>query len=202
MPMTDAAACRLVADYYGPRTCAGWVPGSGPGLTPSSGRPRGGHSVRRSCRGLQQGPGDGRAQLCGATRSLRSWRSAPLVVMAILRRLSRRTASCSPLWTATACWPRLTPCPLSTHPAPRDMACGHRTGPARRRVGHQPGDGSGSRLAGRADRLPGWHTSVRPGLRPAAGAGRGLPDERHVAHGDLVNHNVLVRGPRITAVID
>ena len=30
----------------------------------------------------------------------------------------------------------------------------------------------------------------------------GLPDERHVIHGDLVNHNVLVQGSRITAVID
>ena len=30
----------------------------------------------------------------------------------------------------------------------------------------------------------------------------GLPDERHIVHGNLVNHNVLVQGPQITAVID
>lgn len=30
----------------------------------------------------------------------------------------------------------------------------------------------------------------------------GLPDERHVIHADLMNRNVLVRGSRITAVID
>jgi aminoglycoside phosphotransferase (APT) family kinase protein len=30
----------------------------------------------------------------------------------------------------------------------------------------------------------------------------GLPDDRHIIHGDLVNHNVLVQGSRITAVID
>src|SRR5262249_22425343 len=29
-----------------------------------------------------------------------------------------------------------------------------------------------------------------------------LPNERHIVHGDLVNRNVLVQGPEITAVID
>jgi aminoglycoside phosphotransferase (APT) family kinase protein len=30
----------------------------------------------------------------------------------------------------------------------------------------------------------------------------GLPDKRHIIHGDLLNRNVLVQGERITAVID
>jgi len=61
-------------------------------------------------------------------------------------------------------------------------------------------------------RVPGWRAALAASpvgtgpfdrgyatLRELAG---GLPDVRHVIHGDLVNHNVLVQGSRITAVID
>ena len=61
-------------------------------------------------------------------------------------------------------------------------------------------------------RVPGWRAAL---AASPVGTGRfdlgyarlrelaeGLPDERHIVHGDLVNRNVLVQGPRITAVID
>ena len=58
-------------------------------------------------------------------------------------------------------------------------------------------------------RVPGWRAASPAGtdlfdqgyatLRELA---RALPDVRNVIHGDLVNHNVLVQGSRITAVID
>jgi hygromycin-B 4-O-kinase len=61
-------------------------------------------------------------------------------------------------------------------------------------------------------RVPGWQAALAAspvGIRPFnQGYARlrelaeGLPGERHVIHGDLVNRNVLVQGTRITAVID
>ena len=61
-------------------------------------------------------------------------------------------------------------------------------------------------------RVPGWQVALAAsptGTRPFDRAyarlrklAEGLPEDRHVVHGDLVNHNVLVQGPRITAVID
>jgi hygromycin-B 4-O-kinase len=61
-------------------------------------------------------------------------------------------------------------------------------------------------------RVPGWRTALAAspaGTQPFdQGYARlrelaaGLPDERHLIHGDLVNRNVLVQGSRITAVID
>jgi hygromycin-B 4-O-kinase len=61
-------------------------------------------------------------------------------------------------------------------------------------------------------RVPGWRAALAAspvGTRPFDQAYArlqelvgGLPEERHIVHGDLVNHNVLVQGPRITAVID
>jgi hygromycin-B 4-O-kinase len=61
-------------------------------------------------------------------------------------------------------------------------------------------------------RVPGWRAALAAspvGMRPFdQGYARlrelaaGLPDERHVIHGDLVNRNVLVQDSRITAVID
>ncbi len=61
-------------------------------------------------------------------------------------------------------------------------------------------------------RVPGWRAALAAspvGTRPFdQGYARlrelaaGLPDERHLIHGDLVNRNVLVEGSRITAVID
>jgi hygromycin-B 4-O-kinase len=61
-------------------------------------------------------------------------------------------------------------------------------------------------------RVPGWRAALAAspvGTRPFDRAyarlrelAEDLPEERHIVHGDLVNHNVLVQGPRITAVID
>jgi hygromycin-B 4-O-kinase len=61
-------------------------------------------------------------------------------------------------------------------------------------------------------RVPGWRAALAAspvGMRPFDRAyarlrelTEGLPDERHVIHGDLLNRNVLVQGSRITAVID
>jgi hygromycin-B 4-O-kinase len=61
-------------------------------------------------------------------------------------------------------------------------------------------------------RVPGWRAALAAspvGTRPFdQGYARlreltaGLPGERHVIHGDLVNRNVLVQNSRITAVID
>jgi hygromycin-B 4-O-kinase len=61
-------------------------------------------------------------------------------------------------------------------------------------------------------RVPGWRTALAAsavGLRPFDRAyarlrelAEGLPDQRYLVHGDLVNHNVLVRGSQVTAVID
>jgi hygromycin-B 4-O-kinase len=61
-------------------------------------------------------------------------------------------------------------------------------------------------------RVGGWRAALAAspaGIRPFdRGYARlrelavGLPDQRHVIHGDLVNRNVLVQGARITAVID
>ncbi len=61
-------------------------------------------------------------------------------------------------------------------------------------------------------RVPGWRSALAAspvGIGPFdRGYARlrelaeGLPEERHVVHGDLLNHNVLVQGSRVTAVID
>jgi hygromycin-B 4-O-kinase len=61
-------------------------------------------------------------------------------------------------------------------------------------------------------RVPGWRAALAAspvGTRPFdQGYARlrelaaGLPDQRNLIHGDLVNRNVLVQGSRITAVID
>jgi hygromycin-B 4-O-kinase len=61
-------------------------------------------------------------------------------------------------------------------------------------------------------RVPGWRAALAAspvGTGPFDRAyarlrqlAAGLPDARHVVHGDLVNGNVLVQGSRITAVID
>jgi hygromycin-B 4-O-kinase len=61
-------------------------------------------------------------------------------------------------------------------------------------------------------RVPGWRAALAAspvGIRPFdQGYARlrelaaGLPDQRNLIHGDLVNRNVLVQGARITAVID
>lgn len=61
-------------------------------------------------------------------------------------------------------------------------------------------------------RVPGWRAALTAspvGIRPFDHAyarlrelAEDLPEERHIVHGDLINHNVLVQGPRITAVID
>jgi hygromycin-B 4-O-kinase len=61
-------------------------------------------------------------------------------------------------------------------------------------------------------RVPGWRAALAAspvGIGPfergyarLAELADGLPDERRVIHGDLLNRNVLVQAPRITAVID
>jgi hygromycin-B 4-O-kinase len=61
-------------------------------------------------------------------------------------------------------------------------------------------------------RIPGWRADlvaspVGTGLFDRAYArlrelAEGLPDDRHLVHGDLLNHNVLAQGSRVTAVID
>lgn len=61
-------------------------------------------------------------------------------------------------------------------------------------------------------RVPGWRAALAAspvGMRPFDHAyarlrelAQDLPDEAHIIHGDLLNRNVLVDGPRITAVID
>ena len=61
-------------------------------------------------------------------------------------------------------------------------------------------------------RVPGWRAALAAsrlgtGLFERAYArlrelSEGLPDERHIVHGDLLNHNVLVQGSQVTAVID
>lgn len=61
-------------------------------------------------------------------------------------------------------------------------------------------------------RVPGWRTALAASpIGPSAfGVGyarlqelvTGLPQSRHVIHGDLANRNVLAEGTRITAVID
>lgn len=62
------------------------------------------------------------------------------------------------------------------------------------------------------ERVPGWRAALAAspvGTGPFDQAyarlrelAVGLPDERRVVHGDLLNRNVLVQGSRITAVID
>jgi hygromycin-B 4-O-kinase len=61
-------------------------------------------------------------------------------------------------------------------------------------------------------RVPGWRAALAASPVGAGPFDRGyarlaelaesLPDERHIIHGDLLNRNVLVQPPRITAVID
>jgi hygromycin-B 4-O-kinase len=61
-------------------------------------------------------------------------------------------------------------------------------------------------------RVPGWRAALAAspvGIRPfdqgyawLRELALGLPEQRHLIHGDLVNRNVLVQGGRITAVID
>ncbi len=61
-------------------------------------------------------------------------------------------------------------------------------------------------------RVPGWRAALAAspvgirtfdlGYARLRELAEGLLDERHIVHGDLVNRNVLVQGPRITAVID
>ena len=61
-------------------------------------------------------------------------------------------------------------------------------------------------------RTPGWRAALAAspvGKRPFDQAysrlqelAKALPNERYIVHGDLVNRNVLVQGPKITAVID
>jgi hygromycin-B 4-O-kinase len=61
-------------------------------------------------------------------------------------------------------------------------------------------------------RVPGWRAALAAsptgtgpfdrGYATLRELAEGLPDDRHMIHGDLVNHNVLVQGSRITAVID
>jgi hygromycin-B 4-O-kinase len=67
-------------------------------------------------------------------------------------------------------------------------------------------------ISGETPRVPGWRAALAAspvGTRPFDQAydrlrelADGLPDERHVIHGDLLYRDVLVQGPRITAVID
>jgi hygromycin-B 4-O-kinase len=61
-------------------------------------------------------------------------------------------------------------------------------------------------------RVPGWHAALAAspvGTRPFERAyaklqelAEGLPDQRHLIHGDLLNRNILVQGADIAAVID
>lgn len=61
-------------------------------------------------------------------------------------------------------------------------------------------------------RVPGWRAALAASPVGTGPFDRGyarltelaesLPDERHIIHGDLLNRNVLVQAPRITAVID
>jgi hygromycin-B 4-O-kinase len=61
-------------------------------------------------------------------------------------------------------------------------------------------------------RVPGWRAALAAsptgtgpfdrGYAMLRELAEGLPHDRHMIHGDLVNHNVLVQGSRITAVID
>lgn len=61
-------------------------------------------------------------------------------------------------------------------------------------------------------RVPGWRAALAAspvgidrfdlGYARLRELAEGLPDERRIIHGDLVNRNVLVQGRRITAVID
>lgn len=61
-------------------------------------------------------------------------------------------------------------------------------------------------------RVPGWRAQLAASPVGTGPFDRGyarlvelaesLPDERHIIHGDLLNRNVLVQAPRITAVID
>jgi len=61
-------------------------------------------------------------------------------------------------------------------------------------------------------RVPGWRAALAAspigtdpfdrGYARLAELAEGLPDERHIIHGDLLNRNVLIQALRITAVID
>jgi hygromycin-B 4-O-kinase len=61
-------------------------------------------------------------------------------------------------------------------------------------------------------RVPGWRAALAAspvGMKPfdrgyarLRELAQGLPDERHIIHGDLLNRNVLIAGSKITAVID
>jgi hygromycin-B 4-O-kinase len=61
-------------------------------------------------------------------------------------------------------------------------------------------------------RIPGWRSALAASPVGIGPFDRGyarlrelaesLPEERHIIHGDLLNHNVLVQGSRVTAVID
>jgi hygromycin-B 4-O-kinase len=110
--------------------------------------------------------------------------------------------------SSQACSRRSTPPETSTSPAPAPTACG------------DPG-GRGPYLTWpdallacnqETERVPGWRAALE---RSPVGPGpfddgyarlqrlvEGLPDERHVIHGDLANRNVLALGADITAVID
>ena len=59
-------------------------------------------------------------------------------------------------------------------------------------------------------RMPGWRARLTPsaarafaeGYAALRDAAAGLPDVRRIIHSDLLNRNVLVDGPRITALLD
>jgi hygromycin-B 4-O-kinase len=72
----------------------------------------------------------------------------------------------------------------------------------RRAAGHQPGNAPGPRLAGRPRRFPVGVEPFDQAYARLQELTRDLPSKRHIIHGDLVNRNVLVQGPEITAVID
>ncbi|HEV3287531.1 MAG TPA: phosphotransferase [Streptosporangiaceae bacterium] len=65
-----------------------------------------------------------------------------------------------------------------------------------------PGDRPRSRMAGRARGLTAGAAPFRAGYARLRELVTGLPQDRHVIHGDLVNRNVLINGATITAVID
>ena len=67
-------------------------------------------------------------------------------------------------------------------------------------------------ISDETSRVPGWRAALAASPVGMAPFDRGcarlrelaqaLPGERHIIHGDLLNRNVLVAGPHITAVID
>ena len=123
--------------------------------------------------------------------------------------------TCSTTWTATACGLR---CPACSGPWTR---CGPSRSPAPSGYGIWAPDGTAPAatwpkallaVSQETTRVPGWRAVLaaspagtgpfREGYARLQELAPGLPQTRHIVHGDLVNRNVLAQDARITAVID